>query len=122
MKTIFIFIISIFLGGCASITTGANQSVSVNTDPDSGAKCELSNDKGVWYVSSTPAFVTVNRSYSKLNVTCKKELKNGFSSVDSHTKGMAWGNIIAGGIIGGAVDVGTGAAYDYPSPIRVPLK
>lgn len=35
---------------------------------------------------------------------------------------MAFGNIIVGGIIGGAIDAGTGAAYDYPSEITVELK
>jgi hypothetical protein len=32
---------------------------------------------------------------------------------------MAFGNILLGGVIGAAVDVGTGAAYDYPSLITV---
>jgi hypothetical protein len=35
--------------------------------------------------------------------------------------GLAFGNILFGGLIGAAVDVGTGAAYDYPSPIIVNL-
>jgi len=34
---------------------------------------------------------------------------------------MAFGNILAGGIIGAAVDVGTGSAYDYPPSIEVML-
>ena len=32
---------------------------------------------------------------------------------------MAFGNILFGGVIGAAVDVGTGAAYDYPPLITV---
>jgi hypothetical protein len=32
---------------------------------------------------------------------------------------MAFGNIIFGGIIGGAIDAGSGAAYDYPPLITV---
>lgn len=51
-NTIVLFCIS-FLCSCASITTGSNQSVSVSTEPESGANCELRNNKGVWYVSST---------------------------------------------------------------------
>jgi hypothetical protein len=35
---------------------------------------------------------------------------------------MMFGNILAGGIIGGAIDAGTGAGYDYPTTITVPLK
>ena len=36
-------------------------------------------------------------------------------------KRMAFGNILAGGIIGAAVDMGTGSAYDYPSLISLEL-
>jgi len=109
------------LVGCACITTGQNQSVSVNTGTNSGATCSLSNDEGTWYVNSTPGSVTIKRSYSDLAVNCKKDDKTGTATVKSHTKGMAFGNILAGGIIGGAIDCGTGAAYDYPSVINVPL-
>jgi phosphoketolase len=55
-------------------------------------------------------------------VSCSKE---GFGTesivVKSATKGMAAGNIIFGGVIGGGVDVATGAAYDYPNLITNPL-
>jgi len=34
---------------------------------------------------------------------------------------MAFGNIIAGGIIGAGIDMSTGAAYDYPSLITVEM-
>ncbi len=74
------------------------------------------------YINSTPGSVVVNRSYSDLNIICKKASKSGNSTVKSTTKGMAFGNIIAGGTIGAGVDVHTGAAYDYPASISVPLK
>jgi len=32
---------------------------------------------------------------------------------------MAAGNLIFGGVIGAAIDAGTGAAYDYPSLIQL---
>ena len=109
------------LSGCASITSGQNQSVSVSTGSDAGATCTLANDKGTWYVNSTPGSVTVNRAYGDMTVTCKKDNKSGSAVVSSSTKGMAFGNILAGGVIGAAVDCGTGSAYDYPSEILVPL-
>ncbi len=110
------------LTGCASITTGQNQSLSVTTTPELHASCELTNDKGVWYVNETPASVTVSRAYGDLNVICRKGEKSGNTKVKSSTKGMMAGNILAGGIIGAAVDAGTGAGYDYPSTITVPMK
>lgn len=62
-----------------------------------------------------PSSVVVNRSYSDSNVVCKKGDKSGSSIMKSSTKGMAFGNILAGGIIGAGVDMHIGAAYDYPS-------
>ncbi len=112
------------LSGCASIVTGTNQSVSVETPGCPGATCKLSNDKGIWYVSSTPGSVTVHRAYSDLAVVCSKEGYNadGLGSEKSSTKGMAFGNILIGGVIGAGIDVGTGAAYDYPATITVPME
>ena len=64
----------------------------------------------------------VNRAYDDLIVKCEKTgLAPGVVTVKSSTKAMAFGNIIFGGIIGAGVDVGTGAAYDYPSLITVML-
>lgn len=34
---------------------------------------------------------------------------------------MAFGNLLFGGVIGAGVDIGTGAAYDYPNLISVPF-
>jgi hypothetical protein len=42
--------------------------------------------------------------------------------VKSKTKGMSFGNVLAGVIIGAGVDMGDGAAYDYPTEIVVPVK
>ena len=116
---------AIISSGCATITTGQNQSLSVETRAKgvavAGASCQLANDKGVWFVS-TPGSVMVNRAYGDLSVKCTHEkFPPGTMIVRSTTKGMAFGNILVGGIIGAAVDVGTGSAYDYPSLITLEL-
>jgi hypothetical protein len=116
----------IALSGCASIVDGSSQSLSVktmaNVDDVTGAQCTLTNSKGVWYVT-TPGTITVHRAYGDMNVSC---LKQGYvaniRTVASSTRGMAFGNILFGGLIGAGVDISTGAAYDYPSPIIVPLQ
>jgi hypothetical protein len=109
------------LAGCASITHGTSQSIAVDSNPR-GASCTLNNGNGTYYIKETPASVTVQRSASALTVTCDKDGGyHGAATSDSHTKAMAFGNIIAGGIIGGAVDAGTGAAYDYPPSVFVNL-
>jgi hypothetical protein len=109
--------------GCASIVSGQNQSLSVTTKNNgadvSGAKCSLSNDKGSWF-TTTPGSVTVRRSFNDLTVNCALDgVEPGIMMVKSATKGMAFGNILFGGIIGAGVDISTGAAYDYPEVIAV---
>ncbi|HEX5371547.1 MAG TPA: hypothetical protein VFW84_02310 [Aquabacterium sp.] len=113
------------LGGCASIVNGQNQPVSVDTrqggDAVVGANCTLSNDKGTWYITS-PGSTTVHRSAADLAIKCEKTgINPGLSTVKSFTKGMAFGNILFGGIIGAGVDISTGAAFDYPSLISVQM-
>ncbi|WP_164844428.1 PDZ domain-containing protein [Azoarcus sp. DN11] len=111
------------ISGCASIVSGQNQSLSVTTPGCPGASCELSNDKGRWYVPTTPATVTVNRSYADLLVRCTKtDHEPAIESVKSGTKGMAFGNIVFGGVIGAGVDIVNGSAYDYPNEISLPMK
>lgn len=111
------------LQGCASIVSGSSQTVSVDSPGCAGARCDLSNDKGKYFVTSTPGTVTLNRSYNKLQVTCSRDgITSNPLSVTSTTKGMAFGNIIFGGVIGVGVDVATGAAYDYPQLISVAMQ
>lgn len=109
------------LSGCASIVSGTNQSVTVDTPSCAAALCKLTNDKGEWAVT-TPGSVVVHRAYGPLSIICAKEgFTSGVASVNSTTKGMAFGNLLFGGIIGAGVDMGTGAAYDYPTSIMVPM-
>lgn len=111
------------LPGCASIVSGQTQVLSVQTPGCEAARCELSNDKGKWFVSSTPGTVTVNRSYNNLQVLCSKDgVEAEPASFASTTKGMAFGNILFGGVIGAGVDIHNGAAYDYPQLLSVPMR
>lgn len=117
-----IAILSATLGtGCASIVSGQDQVVSVHAPNCAGASCKMTNPAGTYFVQS-PGTVSVNREYDDLVVTCEKE---GFDPstirVSSSTKGMAFGNIVLGGVVGAGVDMATGAAYDYPAEIISPL-
>lgn len=111
----------VVLTGCSTIVSGTHQTVSVDTVPVEGADCTLTNNKGVWKVK-TPGTVIVHRSYDDMVVDClKKYHDRSHIVVKSKTKGMVFGNLLFGGLIGGAVDAGNGAAYDYPSQIVVPM-
>jgi hypothetical protein len=109
----------VLFSGCAAITTGTTQPLTVTTKQAGtnvvGASCELTNGKGTYYVT-TPGTVTVTRSFSDMVVVCKKDpLADANMVVKSSVKAMAFGNILLGGIVGVVVDTSTGAAYDYPS-------
>ena len=107
---------------CASITAGTTQAVAVNTAPKDGAECKLANEKGTWSVPKTPGSATVTKAYGDLTIACEHpDGSKGAGTLSSTTAGAAFGNIIAGGIIGAAVDMGSGAAYTYPSTIAVAL-
>ncbi len=115
-------LVFVSLGGCASMTSGTTQSVNVQTTPSTGAECQLVNEKGTWTIPQTPGSTTINRAYGDLVVTCAhKGGMKGSTSVQSSTVGSAYGNILAGGLIGAAVDMSSGAAYQYPATIAVTL-
>ncbi len=112
--------------GCASITGTTIQSVSVQTVDSNvkevvGGACELTNNKGKWFVTS-PGSATITRSNDNLLVLCKKDnMEPGRASVVSATKGSMFGNIILGGGIGAIIDHNNGAAYEYPAFFQVQM-
>ncbi len=118
---ILAFFALFFTANCASIVGGTSQTLAVHSTPVDGAVCELKNGDGAWQVGTTPASVTVNRAYSDMEVSCQKEELSGVTKVASATKGLMFGNVVFGGVIGVVVDASTGAGYDYPEQIEVPL-
>ena len=112
-----------FLQGCASITTGKIQPLSVQATCDSkplvGAHCKLTNSNGQWFID-TPGSVSIQKAFGDLALDCTKEGLTPTSGVfKSSSNGGVWGNIIAGGVIGYAIDASNGAGFDYPSMLTV---
>jgi len=117
----FVLFAAIALSGCATITQGTSQSVSVATSPEQGAQCTLTNSQGAWYVT-TPGSAVVHKTKSDLAVDCAKPgFMSGHLVAVSHFGGATFGNIIAGGLVGVGVDAASGANYSYESPLMVPL-
>ncbi len=112
------------LTGCASLTSGKHQAVSVAAvcegEPVTEASCTLMNDKGSWHVK-TPGSVMIQKAYGDLAVDCRKGDAVATSKFKSSSNTSVWGNILAGGLIGYAVDAGSGAGFDYPSPMTVTM-
>jgi hypothetical protein len=126
MRTLFIIAalsVAALSSGCATITTGWYQQVSVESSaqgaPLAGAACRLENNKGSWFVR-TPGTVPVHRSYQDMKVSCTHDdHEAALVTIPSSTRAIVFGNILIGGAVGAGVDIGTGSAYDYPTLITV---
>lgn len=116
----FVFLAALAMSGCATITTGADQSITVVTDP-AGANCQLDREgAAVAVISPTPGTVQVDKSKDAITIKCRKEgFQETAGALSSEFQGMTFGNIIFGGIIGVAVDAGSGAMNEYPSQISI---
>lgn len=123
-KLFVLFALASITSGCASVTGSPNQSVSIQTREQdgkeiSGAKCDLTNKRGTWFVT-TPGSVSIHRSNDDMQIICRKDgHENGRAAVVSETKGSMFGNIILGGGIGAIVDHSNGSAYEYPTFIQI---
>ena len=122
MLRLIVIVLAVLGSGCASITTGQDQIVSVQTPNCLNVSCELQNKEGTYYVDRTPGTVTVNRKCSEMLVSCQADGEPEFvMSVKASVKAMTFGNILFGGLIGAGVDAATGAACEYPAVIPVPM-
>jgi PEGA domain len=113
------------LGGCASVTRGTTETISVASTP-SGAEATISGLEAPT-VCTTPCAFVAKRS-ADITVTVEKpgyETQIVPLTKDIPAAGAAGfaGNILAGGIIGMGVDAATGAATDHkPNPVIVTLQ
>lgn len=122
LKLGLVVMAGIVVSGCATITTGSNQSITVLTDP-SGAECRLDRKgSAVAIINPTPGTVQVDKSKDTIAIRCRKEgFQDTAGTLSSEFQGMTFGNIIFGGIIGVAVDAGSGALNEYPSQVSIVL-
>lgn len=112
---------ALLLGGCATITRGTTDTLVITSEPPN-ADVRLSNG----LTCRTPCSLSVDRD-EELVVTITRE---GYEPVEATVTpkvagagaaGMA-GNVVFGGLIGAAVDAGSGAMYDLvPNPLHVKL-
>ena len=118
----FFALVSLALQGCATITQGTDQKMTVNTDPQ-GATCKLERDGGqIAVVSPTPGTADVEKSKDDIVIDCtKKGRQSAQRTISSNFEGMTAGNLIVGGIVGLGVDAASGAMNEYPSEVTVVL-
>jgi len=122
MRQIIALALLALLPGCATIIEGSSQSVTVATTPP-GAHCDVSRaGEHLGTVDPTPGSLHLDKSKNDITVACKE---TGYqpASVTETPKfvGTTFGNIVAGGLVGVAVDAATGANYVYPEQVKVQL-
>lgn len=108
------------LGGCATLTTSASQTVTLTTEPP-GAACTFKREgEVIGIVNPTPGSLTVKKSHADIDVTCVKEgFLDAVGRVGSKFQAMTFGNILFGGIIGIAVDAVSGATAEYEANVAI---
>lgn len=113
---------AMMLTGCASVTSGTHQRIRVITSPVKGAHCRLKNNRGVWTLNRTPMTIRIHRSNKPLYIRCAKGPYYGRKILASGINAMTAGNVLAGGIVGVAIDAADDAAYHYPSAVIVHMR
>jgi len=108
------------LTGCASVVHGTNQAVTIETLTADGkliegAECSVANDKAET-VALSGSSALVRRSDGTLNIECKQAgYLPASGQATSRINGGMVGNVVLGGLVGAAIDSGTGAGFNYPS-------
>ena len=110
------------LCACASIIDGSSEEITINTTP-SKADCELvRQDIPLGHVNPTPGSILIKKTKYDIVVACEK---NGYETtkyfLKSGSQDDTWGNIIAGGGIGWAIDSAAGADNYYETPLNITL-
>lgn len=122
MKLFVAGIAALCLGGCGTITRGSSEDVTVQVSP---ADARVTTDIGMSCIGSCVLKVPRKQSftvtaaapgYQSMSVPVGTRISGGGAG------GMA-GNILLGGVIGGGVDLATGAMKDhYPNPVVLQLQ
>jgi hypothetical protein len=112
-----VFVLCLSLIGCAAIIHGRMQQVPVSSSP-AGATVTVNGLQ-----TTTPGVFTLERNRKEYTLVFEKE---GYEPVqvklERKVDGWIFGNIIYGGLIGLAIDFGTGSAYRLsPSAVNAVL-
>jgi hypothetical protein len=110
------------LTGCASLLSEDVQELRVTLlcrQRPVAVSCTATNDLGRWQFSS-PGTVLVLNDTSTLDITCRGGSTPRFTvSVPPMPSWTMAGNLLAGGLVGAAVDAYSGVGMKYPETIDI---
>ncbi len=111
--------VSLALAGCATIMHGGSKQWVAITSTPAGATATID---GVTTIQ-TPGQVKLKRGKDHVVVIEKEGYEPAQRIIDHEFSGWVFGNIVLGGLIGLAVDFGTGGAYKLePNTVNATLK
>lgn len=114
--------LSLVLSSCATIISGTKEKISINSSPQGTVKV-TGNDGKVYFNGSTPANPKLPRSHTYTLVFKVNGYKSKTIQLTHGLNGWFFGNLLFGGIPGGAVDAIDGAMWKLePSSINVQLQ
>lgn len=123
MRILGVLATGLLLGGCATVTRGVTDQVTINSEP-SGAMATTSEGHTC---TATPCTFAVDRK-AEFIVSFKKDgYKDQQVPVTTRVAGAGAagfaGNILLGGVVGMGVDAATGATLEHvPNPVFVTLE
>lgn len=117
LTSLMIAATGIGLSGCATVINGTNVGYESNSQPE-GATVHFSDGK----TCTTPCTLELRRKDDLRADITMPGYKPTYVLIQSKLGGAGFGNIIAGGIVGGIVDGSNGASNRlYPRPLIVRL-
>ncbi|MEO1292409.1 MAG: hypothetical protein AAFV62_06205 [Pseudomonadota bacterium] len=108
--------------GCATIVEGTSDPLTVITEP-AGAVCTIERGGTViGVVNPAPGTVELGKSKDDAMVTCEKDgHEPATAALRASFQGMTFGNVLLGGVVGVAIDAGSGAMNKYPETVSLTL-
>lgn len=125
MRKLGIVALAAVLGGCASVTRGTKENISIMSTP-SGAEATITG-LDVPTACMTPCAITAKRNADITVAFAKEGYEPQIGELTKEIPGTGAvgfaGNILAGGLIGMGVDAYNGGAQDHkPNPVTVTLQ
>lgn len=123
---VLLLVASVFLHGCASMAEGDTESLVIITDRNhdrTATVCEASNGKDTWSVLY-PFQVEIDSSGKDITIECDNGEQSGSAVIESTVQGgfLASNILIDFCIFSCIIDFSTGAIYEYPDTVRVPMR
>ena len=111
------------LSGCAFLTEGVRQDISVSTTP-SGASCAfMQGGQKIAEVNPTPGSAIIRKSKYDITVECEKEGYQKATMLNkSDVAAASFGNILIGCAVGVVTDIATGASNKYDPKMEITLQ